>query len=142
LGKLGPVWLEALRAAGADAVGLDLRDGEAAGCAVYEGDVTDRAALDEARARIETEHGTPWILVNNAGIDQPPDAAARTYAIEDLPLDDFRRTVEVNLTGAFNALQAFGPPMRDAGRGAIVNIGSLYATVAAEPRFYDHFDAD
>jgi NAD(P)-dependent dehydrogenase (short-subunit alcohol dehydrogenase family) len=32
--------------------------------------------------------------------------------------------------------------MRDAGRGAIVNIGSLYASVAAEPRFYDHFDAD
>jgi NAD(P)-dependent dehydrogenase (short-subunit alcohol dehydrogenase family) len=32
--------------------------------------------------------------------------------------------------------------MRDAGRGSIVNIGSLYATIAPEPGFYDHLEAD
>jgi NAD(P)-dependent dehydrogenase (short-subunit alcohol dehydrogenase family) len=142
LGKLGPVWLRALAGAGAVAVGLDLQDGEVDASPVYAGDVTDRAALDAARSRIEGEHGPPWILVNNAGIDQPPDAAATTHAIEDVPLDDFRRTLDVNLAGAFNALQVFGAGMRDAGRGAIVNVGSIYATVAAEPRFYDHLGLD
>ncbi len=84
----------------------------------------------------------PSVLVNNAGIDQPPDAASFTYRVEDVPLDDFRRTLDVNLAGAFNATQVFGAPMRDAGRGSIVNIGSLYASIAPEPGFYDHIEAD
>ena len=82
------------------------------------------------------------MLVNNAGIDQPPDAAAETWQIEDVAAEDFQRTLAVNLTGAFTATQVFGAPMRDAGRGSIVNVGSLYASVAPEPAFYDHMDAD
>jgi NAD(P)-dependent dehydrogenase (short-subunit alcohol dehydrogenase family) len=44
--------------------------------------------------------------------------------------------------GAFNAIQVFGSAMRDAGRGSIVNIGSLYASIAPEPAFYAHMEAD
>jgi NAD(P)-dependent dehydrogenase (short-subunit alcohol dehydrogenase family) len=134
LGKLGPVWTGALESAGATVVRVDVR--EEAG--VERADVTDRAALEAIRDRIEK----PSILVNNAGIDQPPEAGARTYRIEDVPLEDFRRTVDVNLVGAFNAIQVFGSAMRDAGSGSIVNIGSLYASIAPEPRFYDHMEAD
>src|SRR6266700_1401442 len=94
-----------------------------------------RAALE---AVLQALLEPPAVLVNNAGIDQPPDAAARTYAVEDMPLDDFRRTLDVNLTGAFNATQVFGSAMRDAGRGSIINIGSLYASIAPDPNFYDH----
>jgi NAD(P)-dependent dehydrogenase (short-subunit alcohol dehydrogenase family) len=137
-GRLGRVWSGALAAAGATVVGLDLEADDG----ILAADVTDRAALDAACARICSEAGTPSILVNNAGIDQPPDAAARTHAIEDVPLDDFRATLDVNLAGAFAATQAFGARMRDNGGGAIVNIGSLYASVAPEPRFYDHMDVD
>jgi NAD(P)-dependent dehydrogenase (short-subunit alcohol dehydrogenase family) len=138
LGKLGPIWTSALADAGATVVGIDLLDG-----ADERADVTDREALERIRAGVE-ERGleTPSILVNNAGIDQPPEASARTYAIEDVPLDDFRRTVDVNLLGAFNATQVFGSAMRDAGRGSIVNIGSLYATVAPDPAFYEHMGLD
>jgi NAD(P)-dependent dehydrogenase (short-subunit alcohol dehydrogenase family) len=134
LGNLGPVWTQALEAAGADVVRIDLREEPG----VEQADVTDRAALEAVRDRI----GTPSILVNNAGIDQPPEAGARTYRIEDVPLEDFRQTVDVNLVGAFNAIQVFGSAMRDAGDGSIVNIGSLYASIAPEPRFYDHMGAD
>ena len=138
LGKLGPIWTSALADAGATVVGVDLQDG-----AEERADVADRSALEKVRARIE-ERGldTPSILVNNAGIDQPPEAGARTYAVEDVPLDDFRRTVDVNLVGAFNATQVFGSAMRDARRGSIVNIGSLYATLAPDPAFYDHMELD
>jgi NAD(P)-dependent dehydrogenase (short-subunit alcohol dehydrogenase family) len=134
LGKLGPVWTEALEAAGATVVKLDVREEPG----VEQADVTDRAALEAVRERFDT----PSILVNNAGIDQPPESDARTYRIEDVPLDDFRRTVDVNLVGAFNAIQVFGSAMRDAGRGSIVNIGSLYASIAPEPAFYEHMEAD
>jgi NAD(P)-dependent dehydrogenase (short-subunit alcohol dehydrogenase family) len=129
-GRLGPVWIEALRAAGATVAGLDVRAADD----VVEADVTDRAALDAARRRIEAEHGPVSVLVNNAGIDQPPDPAAGGAET----LEGFQRTVDVNLAGTFNAIQAFGPAMAESGRGSIVNLGSLYATVAPEPRFYDH----
>jgi NAD(P)-dependent dehydrogenase (short-subunit alcohol dehydrogenase family) len=137
-GKLGPVWLEALREAGATAVGVDLRAGDG----VVEADVTDRSSLEAALKTIREQHGTPSVLVNNAGIDQPPEAAARTFAMEDVSLDDFNRTLDVNLTGTFNAIQVFGAAMRDAGRGSIVNIGSLYASIAPDPKLYDHMPVD
>jgi NAD(P)-dependent dehydrogenase (short-subunit alcohol dehydrogenase family) len=130
-GRLGPVWAAALEAAGATVAGIDLQG-------AYAADVTDRAALEAARDAITRDHGAPSILVNNAGIDQPPDAAAGGAAVEDIPLDVFTRTVDVNLAGTFNAIQVFGPAMVAAGRGSIVNIGSLYASIAPEPAFYDH----
>jgi NAD(P)-dependent dehydrogenase (short-subunit alcohol dehydrogenase family) len=129
-GNLGPVWIAALREAGADVVGVDL----AAGDGVEAADVTDRGALEGALERIIAAHGVPSVLVNNAGIDQPPDAASGAAETADA----FRRTLDVNLTGTFNATQVFGEAMVAASRGSIVNIGSLYATVAPEPRFYDH----
>ncbi|WP_028062439.1 SDR family oxidoreductase [Solirubrobacter soli] len=133
-GRLGPVWAKALRDAGATVVGVDLNAGEN----VYAADVTDRAGMDAAREQITADHGAPTILVNNAGIDQPPGAGGTGYAIEDVPLEAFTKTVDVNLAGTFNAIQVFGPAMVAAGRGSIVNIGSLYASIAPEPAFYDH----
>src|SRR4051812_50099815 len=109
-GRLGPVWIEALAGAGATVVGLDLQEADG----VVAADVTDRPALDRALRRIEAEHGTPSVLVNNAGIDQPPDPAAGGAET----LDAFRRTVDVNLTGTWNATQAFGAAMVAAGGGA------------------------
>jgi NAD(P)-dependent dehydrogenase (short-subunit alcohol dehydrogenase family) len=141
-GKLGPVWCGALAAAGADVIGIDISPSAGGSVPVEEADVTDRAALAEVRARIERDHGVPWILVNSAGVDQPPSASALTARIEDIPLDDFRRTVDVNLAGTFAAMQVFGSAMRDAGRGSIVNIGSLYASVAPDPAFYTHLGLD
>lgn len=143
LGKLGPTWVTALQVAGATVVGLDVAAGPEGGTLVVEqADVTDRASVEAAREAITERVGPPTILVNAAGIDQPPDAAATTWLVEDVAADDFRRTVDVNLTGAFIAMQVFGPAMVAAGAGSIVNIGSLYASVAPDPRFYDHLDLD
>jgi NAD(P)-dependent dehydrogenase (short-subunit alcohol dehydrogenase family) len=122
-GRLGPVWTAALEAAGAEVVGVDVEDA----------DVRDRAALEALRERLQR---APTILVNNAGIDQPPDAGAQAV----LDHAEFLRVLDVNLAGAFNATLVFGEPMAAAGRGAIVNIGSLYASISPEPSFYDHME--
>jgi len=129
-GRLGPVWTGALRTAGATVAGIDLEPADG----VEAADVTDRAALEAALRRIATDHGAPSVLVNNAGIDQPPHPAAGG----DETLDAFSRTLEVNLAGVFNATTVFGAAMIEAGRGSIVNIGSMYASIAPDPRFYDH----
>ena len=56
--------------------------------------------------------------------------------------EDFRRTLDVNLVGTFHAIQVFGAAMADAGRGSIVNIGSIYASLAPDPKLYDHMPVD
>ena len=143
-GNLGPTLCAALAQAGATVVGLDL-----AGAAppdkvarLVQADVTDRASLLRAREALDADVGAASVLVNGAGIDQPPDATARTYREEDVPAEQFRATLDVNLVGTFQAIQVFGAPMRDAGAGSIVNVGSLYASLAPRPELYDHLDAD
>lgn len=137
LGKLGPVWCSALADAGATVIGLDVRaDAGDSEVGLLEADVTDRAALERVCSDVGRRFGTPSILINNAGVDLSPEresAGAQS-------LDAFRRVVDVNLSGTFNATQVFGEAMRDAGRGSIVNIGSLYASVAPDQSFYEHLD--
>ena len=152
-GKLGPVWCEALLDAGASVVGLDLpgarpsaafealRERCGGRVLALSGDVTDRASLEAALGRCTETLGVPDVLVNNAGIDQPP-GPARTWRLEDVPFDVFRRTLDVNLAGAFLATQVFGGAMARAGRGSIVNVGSLYAAVSPDARLYAHLPAD
>jgi NAD(P)-dependent dehydrogenase (short-subunit alcohol dehydrogenase family) len=130
LGKLGPVWCDALADVGMDVVRIDVEGGDGVDAA----DVTDAEALRRVRDRV----GAPLVLVNNAGIDQPPDPAAATGSVEAISADDFLRVLDVNTRGTFVATQVFGSAMAEAGRGSIVNIGSLYASVAPEPSFYDH----
>ena len=142
-GNLGPIWIRALADAGAQVVGVDLKPADVDGATRVEaGDVTDRDSLTGVLERIRGDLGEPSILVNNAGIDQPPEAAATSYRIEDVPADDFLRTLAVNTGGTFIATQVFGGAMAAAGNGSIVNIGSLYSAIAPEPRFYDHMDVD
>ncbi len=154
-GKLGPIWVGALLDAGARVAALDLpgsvpSDAFAA-LAVSAGDrlirvdcdITSRPSIAEACTRVVTALGEPTILVNNAGVDQPPDAGgANRSAIEDLPIEQFRKMVEVNLLGTFQVTQIIGGRMAAAGQGAIINIGSLYASVSPDQRFYDHLAGD
>jgi NAD(P)-dependent dehydrogenase (short-subunit alcohol dehydrogenase family) len=155
LGRLGPTWVQALAAAGADVAGLDLtEDGstqlqeavaqfDQAGDYLHViADVRDRAALQRAREEIERVLGSPSVLVCSAGIDQPPDAAARSSLFEDVDADAFRRTLDVNLAGTLLAIQVFGPPMVAAGGGSIITIGSIYASLAPDPALYDHLEMD
>ena len=155
LGKLGPMWAGALLDAGACVMGLDHPDqkpGEAfirlqkhygeERIRLTSADVCNRADLEKACDLCQNVFGIPTILVNNAGIDQPPDQPGGGYRLEDIPLDVNRRVFEVNTLGLFLVSQVFGRVMVKAGRGSIINIGSLYASVAPDSRFYEHIQSD
>jgi NAD(P)-dependent dehydrogenase (short-subunit alcohol dehydrogenase family) len=66
------------------------------------------------------------IVVNNAGFGAPAPAV-------DEPLDSFRKTLEVNLVGAFHLARLAAPLMIAAGKGSIVNISSILGLGAAWP---------
>jgi len=149
-GKLGAVWVEALVEAGARVAALDLAKAVAtprfeaaarqAGEAVqrFDCDITNRESIEAAAQAVASRMGEPSILVNNAGIDQPPDSPGGRHLLHDLPIDEFRRMVEVNLLGTFQVTQVFGERMAAHGKGSIINIGSLYASVSPDAHFYDH----
>src|SRR3569833_1885833 len=154
LGRLGPVWIEALLAAGARVAALDLpsaklSDGYATLQAqygedqlrFYYADVRDRVQLEAARNRCTNELGTASILVNNAGLDQPPGPVT-TYRIEDIPARQFSDVFDVNVSGAYQTTQVFGEAMCETGGGSVINIGSLYASVSPDARFYEHLDSE
>ena len=153
-GKLGPIWIEALVHAGARVAALELPGAPASSAfrAVeqrvpaqvqrFDCDITNRKSIEEAAAAVDARMGPVSVLVNNAGVDQPPDSAGTRSRIENLAIDQFRRMLEVNLMGTFQVTQVFGAAMAQRGGGSIINIGSLYASVSPDQRFYDHLSGD
>jgi NAD(P)-dependent dehydrogenase (short-subunit alcohol dehydrogenase family) len=140
-GNLGPAWIRALAGAGARVIGIDTRDSEVEGAVrVERADVRDRPALEAIAERMIAEDGAPHVLVNNAGVDQPPVPGARAAQVEDVEIADFLRVLDVNVAGTFNVTAVIGSRMEAAGRGSVINIGSLYAGIAPDPSFYDHMD--
>lgn len=81
-------------------------------------DVTDTEAYQPAIAGFATAHGDALALVNNAAHDQRHDWAEVTPAYWD-------DRMAVNLKHAFFAIQAVAPGMVRAGRGSIINTGSI-----------------
>jgi NAD(P)-dependent dehydrogenase (short-subunit alcohol dehydrogenase family) len=155
LGKLGSIWIEALLEAGASVYALDLVNASVSEdfsklqkrfdetrLKLDHTDVRDRQSLEEACSNCIAAFGTPTILVNNAGIDRPPANSAKGYRLGDIPFDENREIFEVNTLGLFLVTQVFGTRMAEAGRGSIINIGSLYAGVSPDERFYDHIPGD
>lgn len=155
LGRLGPIWTETLLRAGAKVFAMDRPGAPVAerfeeirrGCGKSDlvlafADVTDRQALQDVCAQCMKTCGVPSILVNNAGIDRPPSALDRGYLLEEIPIEENRGVFEVNTLGLFLVTQVFGSQMLRAGKGSIINIGSLYASVAPDPRLYDHIETD
>jgi NAD(P)-dependent dehydrogenase (short-subunit alcohol dehydrogenase family) len=155
LGNLGPVWIAALLDAGARVIGLDLAEAKVSDAfalladrhgedrlQLVRGDVTDRGSLEEIKVWARSLGWAPSVLLNNAGIDAPPSVRPRSFRVEDVPLDLFRGVLDVNVAGTFQAIQVFGADMVAARRGAIVNVASLYASVAPDPRLYEHLPVD
>jgi NAD(P)-dependent dehydrogenase (short-subunit alcohol dehydrogenase family) len=100
--------------------------GEAASRAlVVPTDATDPAAVESLFARTREAFGRIDLLFNNAGVGAPP------VPIEDLTLEQWRRVVDVNLTGMFLcAREAVRHMKSQAPRGGrIINNGSISAQV-------------
>jgi NAD(P)-dependent dehydrogenase (short-subunit alcohol dehydrogenase family) len=101
-------------------------------------DVTDRQAVEAALALVEVDWGVPHLLVNAAAIDAPPDAPAiEVGPFEDVPLEALERVVRVNVLGVVVPCQVIGGAMARAGRGSIVNVGSVYGLLSPDQGLYD-----
>ena len=142
---IGLACAEALAEAGAAVVVAD-RDPKAAesglGHLIAKGypasslvlDVTDSAAVEAAAAALNGD-GLVDVLVCNAGI-----ARSGTPA-EEVADEHWLDVLNVNLNGVFWCCRAFGRRMLAAGRGAIVNVGSMSGFIVNRPQPQSYYNA-
>lgn len=151
VGLLGREHCDCLAEAGANVVAVDLdvercRD-LAADLSARHGrpalgiaaDITDAASLTQLRDAVLARFDHLDVLVNNAALDDKvgPGADGQDRSrFEDFPLEAFRRSIEVNVTGTFLACQVLGAPMARRGQGSIINVASTYGLVAPDQRLY------
>jgi len=91
------------------------------------GSTTDETAVESAFARAEARFGSIDILFNNAGV------ASNKPTLELSPAE-WRRVVDINLTGVFLCAQAAGRRMTQKGSGVILNMASMFGVSSAPNR--------
>ncbi|MGX9787824.1 SDR family NAD(P)-dependent oxidoreductase [Mycobacterium sp. MMS18-G62] len=89
-------------------------------------DVTDEAMMSALVDETVSRYGRIDALVNNAGAGNPSPATQE-------PLEDFRRSLELNLVAVFNLARMVAVPMLAAGKGSIINIASIYGLRSSWP---------
>ncbi len=136
---LGQVMAGALAQAGANLVITSRHEAEAAEAAAelarahgrrafgMAADVIDEVAVNAVVARADRELGGIDILVNNAGI------TFRKPTVEH-PLDEWRKVIDVNLTGPFLASKAVIPGMTKKGWGRVIHLSSVFGIVGMPGR--------
>jgi 3-oxoacyl-[acyl-carrier protein] reductase len=102
-------------------VSADLEDGPAPGAAelALQVEVADPESVERMVSAVYERFGHIDVLVNNAGIAGP------TAPVAEYPVRDWRRVLDVNLTGAFQCTRACLPGMLERGYGRVVNVASI-----------------
>jgi NAD(P)-dependent dehydrogenase (short-subunit alcohol dehydrogenase family) len=98
-------------------------------------DVTDPTAVEALAKAVVNQFGRVDILVANAGIARSGTAA------EDTPDELWLNVNDVNYNGVFWCNRAFGRHMLAAGKGAIVNIGSMSGLISNRPQKQTYYNA-
>lgn len=116
--------VDAIVAAGGRALGRSL-------------DVADESAVDAFMAEAHEQFGRLDILVNNAALTAMSKIGFA--AVPDMPPDEWRRVIDVNLSSAYYASRLAGQLMREQRAGSIITISSVHAHIpnALTP----HYDA-
>ena len=97
--------------------------------------VTDQDATRAAFSSIRDRVGTPQVLLTAAGIEVNKDSV-------DMSADEWRRVIDVNLTGTFFAAQAFARNLLDAGLpGSAIFIASMSGSIVNVPQWAASYNA-
>jgi len=152
-GFLGTQYVASLLASGAKIVALDLN---VAGLEILskstasewianllciKADVTDYVAMEQAAQTILDRFGRIDGLLNSAAKDPKFDreeTKKRKGSFEEYPVEAWRESIDITLTGTFICCQVFGRVMAETSdNGSIINVGSTYGIVSPNPSLYE-----
>ena len=143
---LGRAFAQALAEAGADVVvvgrhedrnqqaATEIADSTGQRTTVVTGDVTQADDVRRIVAAAVEAHGGIDVLVNNAGICYHRPTL-------EVPDEEFDEVFDVNVAGVWKMCRAVAPHMIDAGRGSIVNVGSISAMIVNRPQLQASYNA-
>jgi NAD(P)-dependent dehydrogenase (short-subunit alcohol dehydrogenase family) len=131
---LGKAMAEALAQVGANIVIADMEAASAEKAADelasfgtktlgLEVDVTNEAQVHKAIDRVVSDFNELNVVINNAGICQK-------IKVEDQSLEDWKKTMDVNVNGVFLISKYAGKQMKAQGGGSIINIASMSSFIA------------
>ena len=135
LGEAGAIVTIADRDEGALEQGKSFLSDQSIACTTATIDVTDPGMVEAAAQAMMDRDGRIDILVNNAGIARSDTPA------EDVTDEHWRNVLDVNLNGTFWCARSFGRHMLAAGRGSIVNIGSMSGFIVNRPQPQSYYNA-
>ena len=130
---IGEAIVRRLAAEGASVVVMDVQAeaaervaGEIPSGSAFAGDVTDPEASERAVAHAVETFGGLHIAANIAGIGGP------LISSEEYPIDDWRKVIDINLSGVYYSMRAELRHMLSEGAGSIVNMASMFSVVARD----------
>ncbi len=100
----------------------------------FQTDVTDPDSVRALVQGVVEEHGKIDILVNNAGV-------VHNIPSEEVPDEEWRKVMSVNLDGVFYCCREAGKAMLEQGSGAIVNIASMSGMISNHPQPQSAYNA-
>ena len=100
-------------------------------CLVLKADISSEAECDAMVSEIENRMGSVDVLVNNAAVDFPNLFHMKTA-------EEFRRTLDVNVVGAYLLSRRVYPHMKENGWGRIINISSTNGMNTYYPMCFDY----
>ncbi len=127
LGRAGAQCILASRDAGLLEVVEKTIRAEGGAATSHECDVLSEASVAALRDRVAGQYGKIHILINNAGVNV-------RKPVTEFTMDEWRRVIDTNLTGAFLMCRDFVPLMTGQGYGRIINLTSIMSHVALPHR--------
>jgi len=148
-GHIGAVMADALAELGAAVAVLDIDE---AGCERVAAqinrdygvetlalavDLFDEAAVKAAPGQVADKLGRLDILINNAAFVGTSKLEGWAVPFAEQSVDTWRRALEINLTAAFALTQAAAGLLAASGRGAVINVSSIYGMLAPDFSLYE-----
>lgn len=148
LGQLGSEYVKTLASAGAKVAIFDITNKvntkiapliDQGAVSLYVADITKKEEVQRGFEDVVTKFGVPTILVNNAGIDAPPNApASNTGPYEDYPEEIWDAVIDSHLKGMHFMSQEFIKKIKPSGKqGSIINVSSTYGLVSPDQSLYE-----
>jgi len=110
-----------------DRVASEIAGSTGQACMGFAGDVTQESEVDRVFDTVVERFGKLDVLINSAGMNV-------RHLIEEFPAEEFRRVIDLNLTGVWLCCRAAARIMKPQGSGSVINVASALSEASLQER--------